>query len=131
MIDINFNMETASEVKDRLARGYRARRNFLVSELLGMIVFATPVRTGKARGGWQVTIGAPASSDVDNLDQVGFDTVETGLSRLKGASPFSDVYISNLTPYIDDLENGSSTQAPEGMVKVSLSAFKSMNADVI
>jgi hypothetical protein len=130
MIDFNFNVETETTVQDRLATGYRGRRNFLVSELLQMIIYGTPVKDGFARGGWQVTIGDASISDNRPPDKDGYFTLISGLTALRGAGAFKDVYVKNAVPYINELEDGYSGQAPEGMVKVSLSAFKSMYGDV-
>lgn len=130
MIDVNFNIETETTVQDRLASGYRGRRNFLVSQLLDMIIYGTPVKDGFARGGWQVTIGNAAVSDNRPPDKDGYATLISGVTALRGASAFKDVYIKNAVPYINELEDGYSGQAPEGMVRVSLSAFKSMYGDV-
>lgn len=124
-IDINFTAETRQQAEDRLSRGYRARRNFLVAELLGMIVYSTPVKDGYARGGWYVDAGAPSGSAQRPPDKDGSATVLAGISSLRGVSPFKDIYIRNDVDYIDQLEDGYSGQAPEGMVKVSLAAFKS------
>ena len=129
-IEVNFNVDNETTVRDRLTKGFRARRNFLVAELLSMIVRGTPVKDGYARGGWYVTLGAPSGSAQRPPDKDGGNTILAGIMALRGASPFKDVFISNNVPYIEDLENGSSGQAPEGMVRVSLSAFKSMYGDV-
>ena len=129
-IEVNFNIESETTVRERLSKGYRARRNFLVAELLSMIVRYTPVKDGYARGGWYVTTGRASTSAPRAPDKDGGLTILAGIMALRGASPFKDVFINNDVPYIEDLENGSSGQAPEGMVRVSLSAFKSMHGDV-
>lgn len=130
MISVKFNIPGEKEMKERLARGYRARRNFLIAQLFSSIVYMTPVKTGKARGGWQISIGSRPASDVDRLDPEGGDTIIAELSNLKGASPFANVFISNLTDYIEQLEGGSSTQAPFGIVTVALPAFRAQYGDV-
>lgn len=131
MIELNFNVESEATVKDRLSKGYRGRRNFLFGELLQMIIYSTPVKDGYARGGWHTTIGDSPPAINRPPDKDGYSTLISGLAGLRGAGAFQDVYIKNGVEYINDLENGSSTQAPEGMVRVSLSAFKSMYGDVI
>lgn len=129
-IDLNFNVETETSVRERLSKGYRARRNFLVVELLSMIVRATPVKDGYARGGWSVSIGAPSSTGPKPPDKDGAATILAGAMALRGGSPFQDVHLYNDVPYIKDLEEGTSTQAPDGIVRVVLPAFKSMYGDV-
>lgn len=136
MMDINFQAETETQVRDRLSKGYRARRNFLVAELLGMIIFSTPVKDGYARGGWNVTTGAapPPSNEPKEsrpADKDGSETLVKAVVGLRGVGAFRDVILYNDVPYIDDLERGSSTQAPEGMVRVNLAAFKMQYGDVL
>lgn len=128
-ISINFSSETREKAEARLAKGYRARRNFLLADLLGMIVYSTPVKDGYARGGWYVTVGGQSGTSPTSPDKDGAETVLRGLSQLRGASPFSDVYIQNDVDYIQQLEDGYSRQAPAGMVKVSLAAFKAKHGD--
>lgn len=130
MIDFNFNIPSPASVKERLAAGYRARRNYLVLELLSMIVYQTPVKTGKARGGWQVNIGAPVSGNTGRLDKEGSETIMQELAKLKGASPFAAVHLGNTVEYIDDLEQGSSGQAPDGILRVVVPAFRAIYGDV-
>lgn len=129
-IEVNFNVESETSVRERLVKGYRGRRNFLVVELLSMIVRGTPVKDGYARGGWYVTQGAPGSTAPRGPDKDGAATILAGAMALRGGSPFKDVYINNDVDYIGQLEGGSSTQAPDGIVRVMLPAFKSMYGDV-
>jgi hypothetical protein len=131
MIDVEFNFPSPQTVKNKLSRGYRARRNFLVSEMLGMIVNQTPVDTGEARGGWQVAIGEPLFTETGRLDKDGSETVLTGLAALRGASPFSRIYIGNAVPYIGDLDEGYSSQAPLGILKVVVPAFRNIYKDAL
>lgn len=129
-IDINFNVESETTVRDRLSAGYRARRNFLVAELLSMIVRGTPVKDGYARGGWYVSVGPSSGSAQRPPDKDGGNTILAGVMSLRGAGAFQDVFINNDVPYIRELEEGTSTQAPDGIVRVMLPAFKSMYGDV-
>lgn len=129
-IEVNFNVENETTVRDRLSKGFRARRNFLVAELLSMIVRGTPVKDGYARGGWYVTQGAPSGSTQRPPDKDGGNTILAGIMALRGASPFKDVFINNDVPYIAELEEGTSTQAPDGIIRVQLPAFKAMYGDV-
>jgi len=129
--DINFNVETREKAETRLTKGYRARRNFLISQLFGMIVYATPVRDGYARGGWHVSVGGRGSTAPRPPDRDGSTTILAGLSALRGQSVFKDVWLNNSVDYIEELERGSSKQAPSGMVRVSLSAFKAQYGDAV
>jgi hypothetical protein len=92
----------------------------LVLEALKRIVEKTPVDTGRARGNWQVTIGAPAEGILSNKTPVGTATVERGRRALDGLPDFQIVWISNNLEYIQFLEEGSSRQAPRGMVRLTV-----------
>ena len=79
------------------------------------VVLKTPVDTGRARGNWQVTINNQAEGEVDPRD-----SISAGQQQLASIKPFDVVWISNNVPYIEFLEEGSSTQAPEGMLALTL-----------
>ena len=90
-------------------------------QLLEGIVNMNPVLTGRSRGNWYVTIGAPSSE----YDEQGFPTsaeatVQRGRGVVETITTLGTVYITNNTPYITELEKGTSTQAPQGMVQVTL-----------
>jgi hypothetical protein len=82
----------------------------------------TPVDTGRARDNWFMTLNAP-SSDYN---------AHPGLPHGAAIAPHAPenidptgnepVYIVNNTPYIEQLEAGSSTQAPSGMVELAVQA---------
>lgn len=93
-------------------------------ELFRRVVLRTPVRTGRARGNWQVSIGTAAAREIDRADTSGqlvmaeIERVVNGWDGDKVA-----IYISNNLVYIERLEDGSSRQAPNGMVKATLREF--------
>ena len=100
--------------------------------LYSSIVKKTPVDTGRARGNWNVSVGSPDTS-VD--DPSGYpkprkkgEKVVKKVVKLKYKNSASlpepkgneSIFISNNLPYITTLEYGSSKQAPNGMVGVTL-----------
>jgi len=95
-------------------------------EALRRLVSKTPVDTGRARGDWQVTIGDPATGQLDVLDVSGSLTVAAGLAALAGLPPYQIVWISNNVDYIERLEHGHSKQAPEGMLAVTVEELRAM-----
>ena len=96
-------------------------------EAFARIVFKTPVDTGRARGNWQISIGQPIFDEIE-LDQaqdialsdIGNEGVRAA-QVLQNLNPFEVVWISNNVPYIEFLEEGSSRQAPQGMVAETFS----------
>jgi hypothetical protein len=88
------------------------------SEVFSNIIQMTPVDTGRARGNWQCTIGAPFTGEDDTGDVLKMQSV---IPRRAG----SVVYLTNNVLYIRALEyDFHSRQAPAGMVRVSVALFE-------
>ena len=88
-------------------------------ELFSGVIKATPVDTGRARGNWQTAPGSPAAGEMERLDKSGGEAIaEVEAKTPEGAGQVT--YLSNNLPYIEELENGSSTQAPEGFVRKNM-----------
>jgi len=88
-------------------------------------VLTTPVDTGRARGGWITTIGAPATIAPIAEDPGGDMAMAQARATIEqwklGAAP---IFITNNVVYIMALENGSSSQAPNGMTSAALQAAR-------
>lgn len=81
------------------------------------LVTATPVDTGRARSNWIVTIGRASTETTENIDKSGSGALEQGSAVVGGYTVArGPIFFSNNVPYIGFLENGSSAQAPNGMV---------------
>lgn len=130
MMKIDFDGESALQAKRRLEAGFKKLRNERIAALFSMIVKATPVDTGQARGGWVI-----GRSEVEwpsgELDPDGDATIARGIAALEGIHHWANVVISNGEPHIVALEYGHSNQAPVGIVRVVLPAFKAMHGDVV
>ena len=75
---------------------------------------------GQARGNWQASIGSPASGTTEATDRSGTATI-SGIAGDTHQAPGNVWYLTNNLPYVSTaLEYGSSTQAPTGMVRISL-----------
>lgn len=90
-------------------------------EALRRLVNRTPVDTGRARGGWQVRQTIASENDNGNIDTGGGSTITAGLSIINRVRiPFGVIVIFNNVEYIVFLEEGSSSQAPQGMVALTI-----------
>ncbi len=98
----------------------------IVLEALRRLVMKTPVETGRARGGWQATIGSQAKGQIDTLDKDGLETITRGLAALSSLKPYQVVWITNNVDYIEFLETGSSKQAPAGMLVITVEELRTM-----
>lgn len=102
------------EIMDVSELEYKA----LAFELFGEIIKMTPVDTGRARGNWHINAGSPDYS-------LSTDTQPSQPNYNLDVRGFPSVYISNGLPYMRDLEDGRSTQAPDGISQVALAIVRS------
>lgn len=98
--------------------GERAMRE-LVLEVAQRIVRRTPVRSGRARGNWQVSIGGPPTRETGKLDKSGRRTMNLINTQVERWRSGLRLFLVNLVPYINRLEHGWSKQAPQGMIKIT------------
>jgi len=106
--------------KHTVAQGTLLQRT-LALEALRRLVLRTPVRTGRARGGWQLTIDRVAEDDVDRVDKRGQTTINEGMAALGKIRFGCIVWIANNVEYIQALEDGhSKKQAPRGMFRITV-----------
>ncbi|MCH5508820.1 hypothetical protein [Pseudomonas syringae] len=86
---------------------------------------------GRFRGNWMFGIGAPDGTTTEELDPSGS---KSNARIANGVLEFhaGDVaYITNSLPYAIPLEFGHSTQAPNGMVRVTLAHFQKTVENVV
>ncbi len=92
-------------------------------DLFNMIILRSPVDTGFSRSQWKVSIGEPDPTVVEppKGKQAGTITAPTAdPDVIAQIQKDSTVFITNAVDYIQYLEEGSSKQAPAGMIRVSL-----------
>jgi hypothetical protein len=88
-------------------------------------VLATPVDTGRARSNWAVQVGSPIEGEhvVQGFDRSGGSSLSQAEDALQEYKITAGViFVANNVPYIEQLENGSSAQAPGGMLSAALQA---------
>ena len=80
---------------------------------------------GRFRGNWQVSFDAPTTDETGRIDKTGNLTKAAGnytLSLFKVG--MKAIYFCNNVPYAYRLEMGHSSQAPEGMVRITAAEFQ-------
>ena len=93
-------------------------------EMFSRIILKSPVDTGRFRANWQVAIGSIPSGTLDLYDKTGTATVSKADLKLMGAKAGDTIYLANNLPYAIALEEGhSKTQAPQGMVALTVQEF--------
>lgn len=86
---------------------------------------------GRFRGNWQFSIDAPATGELDRIDRSGNETIAELKAQVAALTIGQTAYIVNNLPYAIPLEYGHSTQAPGGMVRVTLARFKAIVDEAI
>jgi hypothetical protein len=103
---------------------YLIKRNAMISAatmkkaysltLFGEIIKATPVDTGRARANWNISDNTP-----------NYETTRSLQPKLgMGISGENDIYIANGLPYINRLDSGHSSQAPNGIIAPAIAATR-------
>jgi hypothetical protein len=79
---------------------------------------------GRARGSWNYGFGS-VPPPVDQIDEYGGSSIARVVSGINGNDARGLHYIVNSVPYVRRLEyDGWSTQAPAGMVRVTIEEFQ-------
>ena len=101
---------------NRLKEGVVRINKNISREALRFLVGITPVKTGRARGNWVVSINYRNRNYVENrFDKQGGRTVSAGLAKISRSRSGDAIFITNNVPYIGLLDRGTSRQAPSGM----------------
>ena len=81
---------------------------------------------GSLQSNWQCTLDSPASGMWSFADKSGNATISAMESVAMSAKPDQTIFLANNLPYGERIEYGAhSTQAPQGMVRVSVTKFHS------
>ena len=77
---------------------------------------------GRARANWIPTLATPSNATLDKTDQQGAATVAL-LAPISARFTLGDtIWWTNNVGYIEELNNGHSTQAPAGFVELAIQA---------
>lgn len=121
----SFRLEIAEFAKQAGDKADIAVRKIML-DLFARLVEKSPVDTGRFRRNWQYSVNARATGTIDGnwTTQSRAPPPETPQIA---AGAFGKVHIiANNLPYAQRLENGSSKQAPLGMVGLTLNEFNSI-----
>lgn len=89
-------------------------------DMHGRITQRNPVDTGFSRASWDVTVGEPVTvappqpSEGQAIEPV---DISAGIAAIDGTKPS---FVSSAVHYLKYLEEGSSDQAPLGMVRITV-----------
>ncbi len=122
-------MKFAQEIKkwsDEALSNINQAKRAACLELARSVILDTPVKTGKARANWQASLNQAADGVLEQTDisgEAAMARVEQVLANMKLGDSF---VLSNNLPYVAELEDGSSNQAPNGMLKRNVASWPSL-----
>jgi len=96
---------------------------FIGLEGLRRVVNKSPVDKGRFKGNWSLTIGVIDTSTTEQVDPAGASTISAGATAVSAYAAYEGfpvIHVQNNLPYGEPLEDGSSTQAPGGMVGLTV-----------
>lgn len=122
-----FSTEDLDKFSKQVGIDYHTLLKRVVFDIFGRIVEKTPVDTGRARASWNISIGKPDPSVAPEGQQPALNRLSAEAKAGAALATLTErgvldvpIFISNNLPYILELENGHSKQAPEGMVALSI-----------
>jgi len=83
---------------------------------------------GTARANWIPSIGTPDQTEVNSTDE---NRGSSQVLAIQSQIPGNIYYLTNNVPYIERLEYGWSTQAPNGMMRRTLREARSILRDAV
>ena len=127
----NYNLEVSNynaalrDNPENLTKAGRLKRGKKIHD--SMDLYAPPGYVGgRFRANWQVTFNAPAAGEIDGIDPQGSETIARGTAVLNAFnSEMAKIWFMNNLPYGYPLEfEGHSSQAPGGMVRITVTEFQ-------
>lgn len=103
----------------------------IAMETFKRVVERSPVDTGRFRANWQIGVAVRPSGSSEDFDKAAPGSAPSGastsaaLAKLKQLNlGLAKVYVVNNLPYARRLEDGSSEQAPGGMVEITAAEMR-------
>lgn len=105
-------------------------------KLYSQIILASPVDTGRFRMNWQASYGTPATGVLLAEDKSGSRAIANATNFVMNSAKWDEFRFTNNLPYAAAIEfggypgngpntvGGFSTQAPQGVVRVTVSRFQ-------
>lgn len=127
---MSYNAELRTN-PENLTKNGRLRRGLKVSDSIDYVMPAGYVG-GRFRGNWQVSFGVPAAGETGRIDPESDTTLNAGSTVIAAYnSSINSIWITNNVPYSVPLEYGHSSQAPLGMVRVTMADAQKYIRDAV
>lgn len=108
------------ELGERIHRNFSTLVKQTTDTIQEYVITGTPVKTGRARNGWIVSPKQPDNSPPDMVgpfDPSGSTRIDSNRAVIAAEPLGTHYFFTNNVPYIGELNDGSSQQAPAGFVQ--------------
>ena len=124
---MSFSAQISKYGKNTSSRISKIRRGVML-KLFSAVVMDTPVDTGRLRGNWLISQGAPNRNPVDRDDKSGQETMQEIQKEVLTTTGDESVFLTNNLPYAYrvEFEGWSHTKAPKGMVRRNVVRFNKL-----
>jgi hypothetical protein len=92
-------------------------------DLFKRVILKSPVDTGRFRGNWQVAIGSVPAGTLELNDKTGTATIAKVTATTLRMEAGQVITLVNNLAYARALEYGHSKQAPNGMVRLTVTEY--------
>lgn len=127
---MSFGTEMRQWSDETLAKMTEATQKITL-DVFKNVILLSPVDTGRFKGNWQPSIGAPVAGTLEALDPSGGAVTAKVTGFVEGVEAGDVIYMVNNLEYAERLEDGHSAQAPGGMVKLTVQRFQPIADKVI
>ncbi|MFD1944733.1 HK97 gp10 family phage protein [Paradevosia shaoguanensis] len=111
-----FNRKTEAKIDTAIRK--------IALDVFSEVIMMSPVDTGRFRGNWQVAIGRIPQGTLELDDKAGIATISKVQAEAMNLSAGQVIYLVNNLPYAGQLEYGYSSQAPNGMVRLTVQRWR-------
>lgn len=96
------------------------------------LINLSPVDTGRFKANWHASLDRVEPATFDDYDKEGDETIASLIAAFNDLQPGQTVYIVNNLAYAIPLEYGhSQTQAPAGMVRLTVAQFQKIVREAV
>ena len=115
-IDAEFT-RTMGDVRDAVI--------YIATEALDRVKRKSPVDTGQFINNWLVSVGGPSAETVDLPGSLQGQSM-AAIAAYASIEGWPVIYVANNLPYANRLEHGHSSQAPAGMVAITIPELEAL-----
>lgn len=120
---MSFSLDVSKFKNDAINSVDKTTRGTAIA-LWRAVILDSPVDSGRFRGNWFASFGAPSEITTTVSDKQGTRTASKAAQVVQSAPNNQTFWLSNNLPYAERLEFGWSDQAPEGMVRTNIARFQ-------